>query len=365
MVRFQVKPHWPKSRPDFAICDTVPARLCPVGQRAEIYRQGGAGVVMPDRSQKANHFSTAGPGWLHNLGYLKTSDIVEVTATLRMEAKNISNMDTQRIKSWLIENFGDKFMAYVQALRFFYLLKINPSRREPELAIIHRFLTKGDIVIDIGANGADWTYYLHQCIGAEGYIFAFEADPYYALATDIAIKLMRLKNVRLFPFGLSDIDEWVPIRVTDPRGLRFSGQSHIDKNACKNGHGVRVVQLKRLDSMLQEYPQLLNTTLIKCDVEGYELFVFEGANNIIAKARPFIILEIGNYCKQGYSAHDIYNFITKNDYTSFAMVGENTLSITGTMLENHRAISVNRIMIPNEKLNAIMDLVQSPCHNAS
>jgi FkbM family methyltransferase len=219
-------------------------------------------------------------------------------------------MRTQRIKSWLIEIFGDKFMAYVQALRFVYLLNINRPGRDPELAIIHRFLTKGDIAIDIGANGADWTYHLHHCVGEEGYIYAFEADPYYALATDIAIKLMRLKRVRLFSFGLSKIDEWVPIRVTDSHGLRFSGQSYVDKNACKNDKEVRVVHLKKLDSMIQDYPQILNTALIKCDVEGYELFVFEGANEVLSQARPFIILEVGNYWKQGYSSHDVYNLFT-------------------------------------------------------
>lgn len=267
-------------------------------------------------------------------------------------------MNAQRIKSCLIETFGEHFMAYIQAIRFYYLLmKKERLEQDPELAFIRRFLKKGEIAIDIGANGADYTYCLHQCVGEEGYVYAFEADPYYALATDITIKLMRLKNVRLFSFGLSNVDELVPIRVNDPQGLKFSGESYVDKIADKDDKGIRFVQLKRLDSMVEQYPSLLNTALIKCDVEGYELCVFEGCTMIIEQARPFIILEVGNYSRHGYSSNDIHNFFEKRNYISFAVVGENKLSETDNKFQHDEAISVNRIMIPNERIKYIKDLL--------
>jgi FkbM family methyltransferase len=252
--------------------------------------------------------------------------------------------------------FGDKSMAYLQALRFVYLLR-KYGNPEPEVRLIRRFLKKGDVAVDVGANEADWAYSLHQCVGKEGHVYAFEADPYYALATDITIKIMRLRGVRLFSFGLSDTDEKVILRVSNSKGLRVSGQGYIDKNADRNEEGVEVVQLKRLDSLIQEYPQLLNTALIKCDVEGYELFVFKGANEILAKARPFIILEVGHYERQGYSARDVYNFFEERGYSPFAMVGGDRLSATGAMLEHDRALSVNRVLIPKEKTNVVEDLI--------
>jgi len=272
-------------------------------------------------------------------------------------------MNTQRIKSILIRILGERFTACIQALRFVYLLK-HSKNPEPEIQLLPRLLNKGDTAVDVGANGASWTYYLHQNVGITGYVFAFEADPYYALATEMAIKFMRLKRVSLFHFGLSDKDEEVPLRVIDSNGLRVSGLGHVDKNADKNEQGVEIVQLKRLDSLIQEHSRILNTKLIKCDVEGYELFVLKGANQLLTKSRPFVILEVGHFGKQGYSARDVYNFFEERGYSAFAMVTNNELSPTDVMLEHEKALSDNRIMIPKEKIAIVGNLIQSPSNNS-
>jgi len=89
----------------------------------------------------------------------------------------------------LIAIIGNKALAYIQALRFIYLLKTDKSP-DPEVQLLPNLLRRGDTAIDVGANGANWTYHLYQSIGKKGEIFAFEADPYYALATELTIKLL-------------------------------------------------------------------------------------------------------------------------------------------------------------------------------
>ena len=114
-------------------------------------------------------------------------------------------MDTQKIKTWLINTFGETPVAFLQAIRFAaYISKHDP---DPEVSLLPSLISGGDTVVDIGANGANWTYWLHRQIGNQGTLLAFEADPYYALATDLAVKMMRLRGVRFFRFGLSDVDE--------------------------------------------------------------------------------------------------------------------------------------------------------------
>jgi len=261
-------------------------------------------------------------------------------------------MKIQEIKTRLISIFGSRFVSYIQAVRFVYLLKSNRNL-EPEIGIIQHLLKRGDVAIDVGANGADWTYRLHRCVGDHGVIYAFEADPYYAMATDAAIKLLHLRGVVVFPFGLSDKDQEVVLRVFDDRNVRLAGRGYVDKNASRGDSGTEVIQLRRLDSLVQEYPQIAQASLIKCDVEGFELFVFRGASAVLAKSRPVVILEVGNYHQHGYSAQDVYDFFAAIDYLPFAMIGKDKISPTNLMLEHPQALSVNRILIPREKVDSI------------
>jgi hypothetical protein len=110
--------------------------------------------------------------------------------------------------------------------------------------------------------------------------------------------------------------------------------------------------------LIPEYPELLRTSLLKCDVEGYELFVFKGAQQILSKARPVVILEIGNFEKQGYSAREVHTFFEERHYESFAMAGKDELVATNAWLDHDRAMSVNRVLIPAEKIEGIRDLVR-------
>jgi FkbM family methyltransferase len=265
-------------------------------------------------------------------------------------------MNTQLIKSVLMQVLGSRSTAYVHALRFVYLLK-QRRKDDPEMALLDRFLGEGDVAIDVGANGADWTYWLHEAVGSAGHVLAFEADPYYAQTTGIAIRMMKMKGVTLFPHGLSDREETVMLRVTDANGRRTAGLGSVDKNADKAGDRFEPVSLKRLDSLLDEFPELKKARLIKCDVEGYELPVFRGSAELLRESRPVVILEVGRFEEQGYTARDLHDFFAGFDYSAFAMVGGEKLAPTDKMLDHPDALSVNRILLPAELAGTIDDLL--------
>ncbi|MEZ5301317.1 MAG: FkbM family methyltransferase [Verrucomicrobiales bacterium] len=75
----------------------------------------------------------------------------------------------------------------------------------------------------------------------------------------------------------------------------------------------------RLDDVASDHPDLL-TASFKCDVEGFELFVFKGAEKVSAAAQPSVILEFGDYSKQGYTAEDLGKFFTGRGYELFALL---------------------------------------------
>jgi hypothetical protein len=97
----------------------------------------------------------------------------------------------------------------------------------------------------------------------------------------------------------------------------------------------------------------LKTRLIKCDVEGYELFVFRGADRVLSNARPFVILEIGLFETQGYTPADVYEFFRSRSYLPYALVDGNRLAPIGEGLDHAGALSVNRIFVPSEHAGAL------------
>lgn len=265
-------------------------------------------------------------------------------------------MDAQRIKTILIGVLGEKVTARIQGIRFAYIIRKSPHP-DPEVELIPRFVTKGGVAVDVGANGANWTDALHSVVGDTGCVLAFEADPYYALATQHTIRILGMKGVRLFQFGLSDTEEEVPLRILDDSHQRVSGLGYIDKDSKADLKGATMVRLRTLDSMISEFPELLRTAVLKCDVEGYELYVFRGARQVLEKARPVVIVEIGNFEKQGYTAGDMYNFFRERNYSSFSMVSGGQLARTDALLHHDNAVSVNRVLIPDEKVESVRSII--------
>jgi FkbM family methyltransferase len=263
-------------------------------------------------------------------------------------------MQTQ-LKTWLMNALGEGPLSWLHAIRFVYLLRTG--KPDPEVAFLSRFLKPGDVAVDVGANGANWTVALAHAVEPKGVVFAFEADPYYALVTRRTLGLLRRKDVVFFPFGLSEHDETVQFRVFDSAGERLSGRSGVDPAANKGAQGTCEVQLRRLDGLLENCPQLLQSRFIKCDAEGYELFVFRGAEQILQRARPVVVLETGDFSPYGYEACDLHFFFRDKDYVALAVNSTSRLSRADENLSIREPASPNRILIPAECLGLISDLV--------
>jgi len=91
---------------------------------------------------------------------------------------------------------------------------------------------------------------------------------------------------------------------------------HYDKNPRANpqrSHRTKVsVQVNTIDSY-----NFQDVGFIKIDVEGYEKFVLEGAQQLIQRCRPTIQLEIvaGQCRKFSYKGEDMIEWIRSWDYT--------------------------------------------------
>jgi FkbM family methyltransferase len=106
------------------------------------------------------------------------------------------------------------------------------------------------------------------------YLIAFEPMPSNADCWEA--NLHESENVELHRVALGETDCFVSVKT---RTVGSSGDTGVDFSGTQ-------VQQKRLDDF-----GLQHVDFIKCDCEGYEMFVMRGAVETIKRCRPVIIVE--------------------------------------------------------------------------
>lgn len=144
--------------------------------------------------------------------------------------------------------------------------------------VFHRFLRPGDTVFDIGANIGYYTRLLSRLVGPSGLVCAFEPMP--AALSLLEKNSSDLPNVRVLPLALSDVQG----------DSDFYVRRRGDRSSLRPGAGAKVVQV-RTDTLDHIASEMTQVCLIKIDVEGLELEVLRGAENIISRHRPVVYFE--------------------------------------------------------------------------
>lgn len=162
------------------------------------------------------------------------------------------------------------------------LLKNTPHEKPPweedEQSVMRRFVREGDVVFDIGANIGLHTVLLSKLVGAKGKVFAFE--PNTELLPNIERTVSGLNNATLHSIALSNQSTQSTLFVPeDDTMASLSAEYMPDTRAI-------VCEQRRMDDLIDE-KILPRPDFIKCDVEGAELSVFEGARKTSnARKRP-------------------------------------------------------------------------------
>ena len=173
--------------------------------------------------------------------------------------------------------------------------------------------------LDVGTNNAcNAIHYAKRFQTVE----CFEPTP---LAQDLWINTVRdnnVANVILHKVGVGECQKTTEIvthwkngghnHLNNADRNRWTGKKWATRNAKPRQRICVPVQVETVDSY-----NFQDVGFIKIDVEGYEKFVLEGAQQLIAQSRPTIQLEIvANQCRKfGYWGEDMIEWIRSWDYT--------------------------------------------------
>jgi FkbM family methyltransferase len=194
---------------------------------------------------------------------------------------------------------------------------LNFLQYEPKAdAMICRLLEPGYHVFDIGANIGWYSLRLAKAC-PDIKVFAFEPieKTYRFLRRNI--ELNRLDNIEIFNFGFWKSEDALLFHFYP----QLTGAASIADILEQDGLVTVSCPVKKLDDFCREKD--LTVDFIKCDVEGAELFVYQGGLETIKRQRPIIFSEMLRKwaAKFNYHPNDIIALLRPAGYQCFMSQG--------------------------------------------
>jgi len=201
--------------------------------------------------------------------------------------------------------------------RLHYRRKLARARwtDEPDLEAV-RLLTKpGDTVFDLGANFGLFTRFLSESVGRGGRVFSFEPteDMFSVLENNCA--RLGLANTAIFRTALSDrtgTSEMV-IPVREDGSLNHYEATLASEAEPAPGGKTILVETSTLDDFCRHHG-VGRVHFIKCDVEGHELEVLEGARQTLSHHRPTLLIEVNDPLDAGGHGSRVLEKVRELDY---------------------------------------------------
>lgn len=227
------------------------------------------------------------------------------------------------VKRLLYPVLNEHTYQYLQAASMAWDIRTG-KWTEPELDLIAYAVAPGESALDIGANYGLYSYHLSRRTGPRGRVYAFEPVPFTHQTLRRVARLLRLRGVEIIPKGCSDrsgeITFTVPVQASGAvaAGLAYVGGRDDDREgkdeqvrwaATRDVRGEVVA----LDEFL---PDIERLALIKCDIEGAELFAFRGAERLIDRHLPSVICEINPWYLEGFGVRleELTGFFLEKGY---------------------------------------------------
>lgn len=241
---------------------------------------------------------------------------------------------------------GDIRTAPIEALNF-------GSYEGEEFRMLEKIIKSLDVnspvFFDIGANAGFYTLGL-SASSSNIRSYCFEPIPKTFELLKRNLELNNLTQAKTFNFALSN-------RNGESKFYSYpsqSGASSAAKLLDSNDAYEVTCQLKKLDVIANTLPKV---DLIKCDVEGGELHVFEGAINTLEVCKPVIFTEmLRKWCnKFSYHPNTIIELLQKIGYLCHRI---KDLKIEDCSEITSETIETNFIFLHKEKHEYLKRILQ-------
>jgi FkbM family methyltransferase len=169
------------------------------------------------------------------------------------------------------------------------------------------FVPPGSTAIDVGANIGFFTIKLARWVGEQGLVIAIEPD---------------LENFETLTAKIAAVGLERRVQLHQAAAAAEGGSVRLRRNELHPGdHRIAfgaegiVVPTVTVDDLVAE-AGARTVSLVKIDVQGAEMLVFEGAKRTLSKLRPALFVEIDdrNLADLGSSAHALIAHLEQAGY---------------------------------------------------
>ena len=157
--------------------------------------------------------------------------------------------------------------------------------------LIQTMMGPAEVGVDVGANRGVYTYLMSATVGGRGRVHAVE--PFPANGARLRTIARRHRNITVHAVAASDHSGDAELRVPVHDGHSIDALASLRPDQAGERETGRqescVVELRTLDELLEGERRV---SFIKCDVEGHEQQVFEGAARTLERDRPVVFAEV-------------------------------------------------------------------------
>lgn len=198
---------------------------------------------------------------------------------------------------------GVKFFCHNDPFSF-WLWNHTDELRDDEL-FFERFLREGDVVIDAGANIGLLTLRAAKVVKDTGKVISIEPHPETFKWLVKNIHLNKYKNIELHNTVVGK----------EEGSVSFTNFTIKDVNKVSDKEGTLPLPITTIDFLCRK---LTKCSLLKLDVEGFELFAMFGAEDVLQRT-DILMFESSprNFLLQRYQLHDIFKYLELQGFSVY------------------------------------------------
>jgi FkbM family methyltransferase len=220
-------------------------------------------------------------------------------------------------------------MKVIEKIKLVYrALQYKNKYDKGGIAYILASIKKGNTVMDIGAHKAGYLYYFRKKVTESGRVYAFEPQGILFNYLTSIKKQFKWTNVEVEHIALSDSTGKVTLYIpshSKPTNTSSPGATIFKAAASGEIQSTEEVVTETLDSYCNR--KSIHPDLLKIDVEGNELRIFNGGLQILKKYKPKIIVEIEARHVGENQVLETFSFLENLGYTGKFIHGINRIPL--------------------------------------